>query len=150
MYAVTIQQPIDAVFAFIADGEKSPQWRPGVLDIKRVSGDGLGARYAQGVTGPMGRRIKADYEITIFMPNRRLEFQTIAGPARPHGRYDLEPVDGGTCLTFSLDAQLMGLRKLLMGSAVQKRMDTEVRTLDILKRVLEIWPPRGPASALSG
>jgi hypothetical protein len=42
------------------------------------------------------------------------------------------------------------VRKLLMGSAVQKTMDAEVRTLDILKRVLEIWPPGGPASIRSG
>ena len=58
-------------------------------------------------------------------------------PARPHGRYDLEPVDGGTRLTFALDAELTGLRKLLMGSTVQKTMDNDVRTLDNLKQVLE-------------
>jgi carbon monoxide dehydrogenase subunit G len=149
MYAVTISCPVDAVFAFVADGEKGPQWHPGITDITRVSGDAVGARYAQGVSGPLGRRIAADYEITVFLPNRRLEFQTIAGPARPHGRYDFEAVAGGTRLTFSLDAQLRGLRQLLMGSAVQKTMDAEVRTLDILKRVLEIWLPGGPASIRS-
>ena len=85
----------------------------------------------------MGRRIAADYEITIFEPNRRLEFQAIAGPARPHGRYDLETVDGGTRLTFGLDAELTGLRRLLMGSMVQRTMDAEVRSLDNLRRVLE-------------
>ena len=85
----------------------------------------------------MGRRIAADYEITAFEPNRRIEFQAVAGPVRPHGRYDFDAVDGGTRLTFSLDARLAGLRKLLMGSAVQKTMDTEVKTLDNLKRVLE-------------
>ncbi|HEY7937704.1 MAG TPA: SRPBCC family protein [Candidatus Limnocylindrales bacterium] len=136
-YAVTINRPPSDVFAFVADGEKCPQWRPGVLDIKRVSGDGAGTRYSQGVKGPMGHRIAADYEVTVFEPDRRLEFQTTTGPARPHGRYDLEPVDGGTRLTFSLDAQLTGVSKLLMGSAVQKTMDSEVRALDNLKRVLE-------------
>lgn len=136
-YSVTVNRPASEVFAFVADGEKCVQWRPGVLDIKRVSGDGAGTRYSQGVKGPMGRRIAADYEVTVFEPDRRLEFQTLTGPARPHGRYDLEPVDGGTRLTFSLDAQLTGVSKLLMGSAVQKTMDSEVRALDNLKRVLE-------------
>lgn len=136
-YSVTVRRPAEAVFAFVADGEKCPQWRPGVLDIKRVSGDGVGTRYAQGVKGPMGRRIAADYEITVFDPNRRLEFQAIVGPARPHGRYDLEAVDGGTRLTFALDAGLSGIRKILMGSAVQKTMDAEVKALDNLKRVME-------------
>jgi uncharacterized membrane protein len=136
-YSVTIGKPVEEVFAFVADGEKCPQWRPGVLDIKRVSGDGVGTRYAQGVKGPMNRRIAADYEITVFEPNRRLEFQTVTGPARPHGRYDFERVEGGTRIAFALDAELTGFRKLLMGGMVQKTMDSEVHTLDNLKRVLE-------------
>ncbi|MFI5261428.1 MAG: SRPBCC family protein [Candidatus Limnocylindrales bacterium] len=136
-YTVTIDRPVEAVFAFVADGEKCLQWRPGVLDIKRIGGDGVGARYAQGVKGPMGRRVAADYEITVFEPDRRLEFRTTSGPARPHGRYDLGAVDGGTRLTFALDVQLTGLSKLLMGGTVQKTMDAEVKNLDNLKRVLE-------------
>jgi carbon monoxide dehydrogenase subunit G len=132
-----VNRPPTEVFAFIADGENCPQWRPGVLDIKCVSGEGVGTKYSQGVKGPMGRRIAADYEVTVFEPDRRLEFETLTGPARPHGRYELEPADGGTRLTFALDAHLTGLSKLLMGSAVQKTMGSEVRTLDNLKRVLE-------------
>ena len=135
--SVTITRPAETVFAYVADGEKCTQWRPGVLDIKRVSGEGAGAKYTQGVKGPMGRRIAADYEVTVYEPDRRLEFQTTAGPVRPHGRYDLEAVEGGTRLTFTLDAELSGLRKLLMGSMVQKTMDAEVRAIDKLKRVLE-------------
>ena len=135
---VTIKRPVEAVFAYVADGEKCPQWRPGVVDIRRLSGDGgVGTTYQQGVSGPMGRRIAADYEITKSEPNRIIEFQTITGPARPHGRYEFESVDGGTRLTFALDAELTGLRKLLMDSMVRKTMESEVATLDKLKGVLE-------------
>ena len=134
---MTIQRPVEDVFAFIAGGEQCPKWRSGVLDIKRISGEGVGTRYAQGVSGPMGRRIAADYEITAFEPNRRIEFQTTAGPVRPHGRYDFEATDGGTRLTFALDATIGGLRKLLMGAMVQRTMDTEVAALDKVKQILE-------------
>lgn len=139
-YAVTISRPVDEVFAFVVDGERCKQWRPGVLDIVRATGamdGGVGTRYLQGVRGPMSRRIRADYEITVFEPNERLEFRTIAGPARPHGRYDFAAADGGTRLTFSLDAELTGIRRLLMAGVVQRTMDAEVRALDNLKRVLE-------------
>ena len=140
-HSVTINRPLADVFAYVADGEKCKEWRPGVLDIVRATGamdGGVGTRYLQGVKGPMGRRIRADYEITAFEPSRLLEFQTIAGPARPHGRYDFAPTpNGGTNLTFSLDAELSGIRKLLMAGAVQKTMDAEVRTLDNLKHNLE-------------
>jgi uncharacterized protein YndB with AHSA1/START domain len=140
-YSVTIDRPVGDVFAFVADGERCREWRPGVLDIVRAGGStggGVGTRYLQGVKGPMGRRISADYEVTVLEPNQRLEFQTVTGPARPHGRYDFAPTDnGGTRLTFSLDAQQSGIRGILMGGAVQRTMDAEVRTLDNLKRVLE-------------
>ena len=136
-HSVTVQRPVEQVFAFIADGEQCPKWRSGVLDIRRVSGEGVGTRYAQGVRGPMGRRIAADYEITAFEPNRLIEFQTTAGPVRPHGRYDFELAADGTRLTFTLDAQVGGLRKLAMGGMVQRTMDTEVAALDTVKRVLE-------------
>ncbi|MGH2465710.1 MAG: SRPBCC family protein [Candidatus Limnocylindrales bacterium] len=139
-YTATVDRPMDAVFGYLADGEKCAEWRPGVVDIKHVSGTGVGARYAQGVKGPMGRRIAADFELTVFEPNTHLEFQTLTGPARPHGRYDLAAVDGGTRVTFSLDAQLGGIQKLLMGGMVQKTMDAEVHALDNLKQVLESRP----------
>jgi uncharacterized protein YndB with AHSA1/START domain len=136
--SVTIARPTETVFAFLADGEKCTEWRSGVLDIKRLSGDGgVGTRYAQGVKGPMGRRISADYEITAYEPNRVIEFQTTTGPARPHGRYELAADNGGTSLTFTLDAELGGVRQLLMGSAVQRTMEIEMQALDRLKAVLE-------------
>ena len=139
-YAVTIERPIDKVFAFVANGEQGKRWRPSVLDITKAGGasdGGVGTRYLQGVRGPVRRRISADYDITVYEPNKLLEFQTVSGPARPHGRYEFAQVEGGTRVTFSLDAELTGLRKLLMGTAVQRTMDAEVRALDNLKRVLE-------------
>jgi uncharacterized protein YndB with AHSA1/START domain len=136
-YSVVIKRPVDAVFAIVADGEHAKQWRSGVLDIQRVSGTGVGTKYAQGVKGPMDRRVSADYEITVLDTDRRIEFQTLTGPGRPHGRFDFQPLAEGTNVTFALDAQLSGLKKLLMGGAVQKTMDAEVRSLDRLKAVLE-------------
>jgi len=138
--SVTVARPVDEVFAFVADGERGPEWRTGIVDIRHVAGQGMGARYAQGVRGPMGRRIAADYEITAYEPGRRLEFQTIAGPVRPHGRFDFAATEGGTRLTFSLEAELRGLRRLLMGGMVRSTMSEGVQALERLKQVLEAKP----------
>ena len=136
-YSVTIKRPVEEVFSFLEVGENNLRWRPGVMDIKRVAGLGVGAKFVQGVTGPMGRRIAADYVVMAIEDNRRLSFETVAGPVRPRGRYDLVPVDDGTLLTFSLVAELHGLRGFLLNSRVQTTMDAEVRNLDNLKRVME-------------
>ena len=135
--SVVIHRPVEEVFSFVADGETAMKWRPGVLDVKRLSGEGVGAAYRQGVKGPGGRRIAADYEVTAFEPNRLIAFKAIAGPVRPSGEYRFESSDGGTKVSFALNAELGGWKKLLMGRAVQSTMEAEVATLDNLRRLLE-------------
>jgi uncharacterized protein YndB with AHSA1/START domain len=134
---ITINVRVEQVFPVLADGTKAALWRPGVLDVALVSGQGVGARYSQGVRGPGGRRIPADYEITAFEPNRLIRFQATAGPVRPEGSFELEGLGGATVLTFRLQAQLHGLRRLLMSRAVQSTMDAEMRSLDRLRDLLE-------------
>ena len=135
--SVGIDRPVGDVFEFVADGLNGPSWRSGVLDVEHVSGHGVGAVYRQGVKGPGGRRIPADYEITEFEPGRRLAFRAIAGPVRPSGDYRFEAANGGTRLTFSLRAELSGWKRLLMGGAVQRTMDAEIAALGGLKALLE-------------
>lgn len=135
--SITINRPVGDVFAFVADGTNARQWRPGVLDVERIGGEGLEGTYRQGVKGPGGRRIAADYEVYDAEPNKRIAFRAIAGPVRPTGEYRFDEEADGTRLTFSLATQLGGLKGLLMGRAVQASMDGEMAALDNLKRILE-------------
>jgi uncharacterized membrane protein len=136
-HSVTINRAASEVFAFVADGENAPSWRSGVLDVQRVSGQGVGAVYRQGVRGPGGRRVAADYEVTAYEPERRMAFKTIAGPVRPTGEFRLQAADGATILTLSLRADLGGVKRLLMSGMVQKTMDAEVAAIENVKRILE-------------
>ncbi len=136
-HSVTVNRSASDVFAFVADGENAPRWRSGVLDVKRESGDGVGTVYRQGVRGPGGRRVAADYEITSYQPDTLIAFRTIAGPVRPMGEFRLEEVGGATTLRMSLRADLGGLKRLLMSGMVQKSMDAEVAAIDNLKRIME-------------
>jgi uncharacterized membrane protein len=136
-HSVSIGRPVSAVFAFVADGETAMRWRPGVLDVSHQSGEGVGAIYRQGVKGPGGRRIAADYEITAFEPDRRIAFRAIAGPVRPRGEYRFAAEGDGATVSLALEATLTGWKRLLMSRAVQSTMDSEVRNLDALKSILE-------------
>jgi hypothetical protein len=127
---------VGEVFAFLSQGENDLRWRSGVLDIRRKSGEGRGAIYEQGVKGPFGRRVPADYEVTVFEPDRRIGFRAIAGPVRPEGSYELTPVDTGTRVKFALHAEPRGLAKL-MTPMVARTMRAEVAQLDRLRTVLE-------------
>lgn len=134
---ITIARPVADVFAFVTDGANGPTWRAGVLDVALQSGSGVGAIWRQGVPGPGGRRIAADYEVTALEPNRRQAFRAIAGPVRPEGEFRFADADGGTALTFSLRVELSGWKRIVMGGAVQSTMDAEMAALDRLKALLE-------------
>jgi uncharacterized membrane protein len=136
-HSVTVNRNASDVFAFVANGENAPRWRSGVLDVKRESGEGVGTVYRQGVRGPGGRRVAADYEITSYQPDTLLAFKTIAGPVRPTGEFRLEEVGGATTLRMSLRADLAGVKRLLMSGMVQKTMNAEVAAIDNLKRIME-------------
>ena len=134
---ITIDRPVASVFDYVADGSNAPRWRSGVLDVALASGTGLGAIYRQGVRGPGGRRIAADYEVTAYEPGSLIAFRAIAGPVRPDGSFRFAASGDGTQLTFALRAELGGLKGLLMGRAVQSTMDAEMAALDRLKTILE-------------
>jgi uncharacterized protein YndB with AHSA1/START domain len=133
---VQIARPAADVFTFLADGTTNMQWRAGVTDIRLKSGSGEGTVYEQGVKGPFGRRVAADYEITAYKPDRLISFRAIVGPVRPEGSYELESTDVGTRLTFRLSCSPSGFAKV-MTPMVAKTMRSEVAQLDRLRTVLE-------------
>jgi uncharacterized protein YndB with AHSA1/START domain len=136
--SITVNRTPDVVFDYLADGTHNREWRAGVLEIERTSDtSGQGATYRQVLSGPGGRRIDGDYQVTVFEPPRRLEFRVTAGPARPTGVFELSP-DGNhaTRLRFLLDLTPAGLMKI-MSPMIARQMRTEVAQLDNLKAILE-------------
>ncbi len=136
---ITINRPSNDVYDFLLDGTNNMHWRPGVLDVQRVPGKPphVGAVFKQGVKGPGGRRIDADYEIVEASPNKMIIFQVIAGPARPKGTFSLEPADGGaTRLSFTLHFEPKGFARLMDGM-INRTMQSEVAMLTNLKAYLE-------------
>lgn len=137
-HTVTVDRPIEQVFAYLSDEENDPAWRSGILEIKRVSPEGgKGATIRQVLRGPGGMKMRGDYRITEYLPPNRYEFQVIAGPARPAGRFALaEDGPDRTTVTFSLDLEPKGMARLMAGQ-IAKQMRVEVGALDKLKQNLE-------------
>jgi carbon monoxide dehydrogenase subunit G len=134
---ITIDRPPEQVFAFLADPANDRRWRPGVKEMSALGAPMRGVRVRQIVAGPGGRSIAADIEIDAYDPPTRYAFHAVAGPVRPTGEYRLAPSGDGTALTFSLDAEVGGWKKWVMGGQVQKTMDAEMAALDRAKAILE-------------
>jgi uncharacterized protein YndB with AHSA1/START domain len=133
---IVIARPPADVYAFFADAENDTNWRPGVKLIRREGPLEVGTRYTQRIAGPGGREVPADVEITALDPDTRVAFRGVAGPVRPEGDYSFAPAEGGTSVTFTLDAELTGVKKFL-AKPVQKSMDAEMANLDKAKALLE-------------
>lgn len=134
---ITIDRPPETVHAFFANHANDARWRPAIHSIDPVDGGSPGTRIRQVVNGPGGRGIDADIEVTANEPPTRYAFRAVAGPVRPRGEFRFAPAGAGTEVRFSLDAELSGLKRLLMGRMVQGSMDGEMRGLDTAKRILE-------------
>lgn len=140
MYAertLVVARPAEIVFEFLADGPHAALWRDGVREITRMTtANGVGTVYRQVKTGPGGRAVDCDYLITEYEPPHRLGFAVVAGPVRPTGSFELAEHDGHTQLTYRLESDARGLRRLVapFWSGALRR---EVERLDRLKAVLE-------------
>jgi uncharacterized protein YndB with AHSA1/START domain len=137
--SVVIKVPVEQAMAFLMNGKNNALWRQGVGEIEAVktTPEVVGTVWKQMMTGPGGRMMPADYEITQYVPNRLLAFKVIAGPARPTGTYTFEENERGTKVTFVLDLQPKGILGRLMDGIVNAQMQKEVATLDSLKTYLE-------------
>ena len=132
---VVINRPIEDVFAFFTTPANDASWR---TQVRKISGSPrVGARIHQVVKGPGGTDIPADMDVTAFEPPSRYAFRVVAGPVRPEGEFRFTPVGGSTEVTFTLSAEIKGLKSLALSRPAQSAMDSEVAGLDTAKRLLE-------------
>jgi uncharacterized protein YndB with AHSA1/START domain len=135
---IVINRQIDDVFAYFSDVSNDPQWRGHVKEISAQGSIGPGAHVHQKVAaGPFGAAVKADMDVVAYEPPRTIAFQVTTGPLRPRVEFTFAPIDGGTEVSFSIDAPLTGLKKAMMGKMAEKSMAGEAAALDNAKRILE-------------
>ena len=140
---VVVPREIDHVFAFLADGLNEPLWRPDVTTVSLTTpgNQELGAVWGQTMRGPGGRTIAGDYRITAYAPPTRLDFEVIAGPARPIGSFRLREVDAtSTELTFVLDLVPQGLMRL-MTPMINRQVASEARAIHNVPTAMADWMP---------
>jgi hypothetical protein len=125
------------VFAFFADPANDSNWRPHVREINARGPVGVGSTIHQTVEGPGHRGILADMKVVAYEPSSRYAFQVTTGPVHPAGEFRFAPSGIGTEVTFSLHAELRGIKKLAMSRPVQRSMDGEMASLDKAKALLE-------------
>jgi hypothetical protein len=133
-----IDRPVDRVFEYVSTPENDPTWVSVSLRQEKISpGPMRVGSVTEEDVGFLGRRMRYVWEVTQHEPPTALAARTVSGALPATLRLLLEPLDGSTKLTLVADAQLRGVYRLmepLMKRAVQRRFETQLRTL---KNLLE-------------
>lgn len=134
---VTIDRPVEDVFAFLANFENIPRWNYAIVETREVSHGpvGVGAVYRQVRSVPS--RSEETFEVTEFEPNQRLAIRGDFGPLEGRMTYELEPTGSGTRLTNSAQLEARGLGKLAAPLASGRIAEAVSENLTTLKRLLE-------------
>lgn len=106
---VTVEQPVERVFAYISDFTTTTDWDPGTLRTVRTFGDGgVGTRY-QNTSRFLGRTTELTYTVTDLVPDQRIQLRGENRSVVAEDTMTLAPVDGGTTLTYRAEFSFKGL-----------------------------------------
>lgn len=135
---LTIDRPVEEVFAYLAEFEKVPSWNYAIEETIKTSPGPVaaGATYRQ--TRSIPRRAEEEFEVTIFERPSRIALRGQIGPFRTSARYVLDPVGSATRLTNEVELEPSFVALKLVAPLVVPRVKAAVgRNLSKLKEILE-------------
>jgi uncharacterized protein YndB with AHSA1/START domain len=138
---VTIRRQAEDVFAFLADFENVPRWNHAIESTTKTTPGPVevGSTYRQIRSEP--KRSEEGFEVTVFEPTRRLAIAGEIGPFRARADYLLEPIEGATRLTNSVELEPTSVASKLLAPFAGSRVKAGVAdNLDTLKQILETDP----------
>jgi coenzyme Q-binding protein COQ10 len=99
--SITINAPVEKVFNYLADPMNQPEWVPSIMEIKDVSGFGVGEHHLW--TYKMaGVLLKGETTTTEHIPNERIVTQSKGGVTSTW-IFNFETHDGGTMMELDIE-----------------------------------------------
>lgn len=135
--SVTINRPLEDVFAVLTDVEKTAKWASNAVEEHWTTPGpvGVGSR-RHAVTKVLGRRAENEAEVTEFEPNRTWTLRSVSGP--PWEVYaTFAPVEGGTRVDWIWSFGFSGILKLLEPLLVSTLRRMSAKDLERLKGMME-------------
>jgi uncharacterized membrane protein len=101
--SVEIHVPVEKVSAFLGDWHNTERWYEGIYGWKptteKTTGDG--ARFSYKVKD-LGWQIQYEAEVFDFVKDQGVRARSVKGP-KVDEQYWLEPIKGGTRVTYAMD-----------------------------------------------
>jgi len=127
--------PPEAVFPWLLEQDKVPQWTSDLRHYEVIGTLGAGAHVMQSLDLAGG--LKVDMEITAYDPPRGAETRFETNGVKVASAYILERAGAGTRLTQTLEAKASGLTGRMIIPVVQGRLEQKLtKDLEKLRTLL--------------
>jgi carbon monoxide dehydrogenase subunit G len=134
-HSVELSQPPEAVFPWLLEEDKVPQWTSDLQSYSVEGPLGQGTKVRQALDLAGGLRLTM--EIVRYDPPRGAETFFETNGVKVSSAYVLEPSGAGTKLTQTLDAKASGLTGRMLIPVVQGRLEQKLsQDLERLRGVL--------------
>ncbi len=133
---VVIDRPIEEVFEFVSVVENNPLWQSSIVEGRQTSTGSLGVGTTiMTVSRYFGFRIKTDWRVIEYEPNKTYVAKSISGRGRAKGSGSFESVLNGTHVNLMAEMELSGLFRIfepLLEIVGQRETEKEFAALKIL------------------
>jgi uncharacterized protein YndB with AHSA1/START domain len=110
---VTVQKPLDKVFAYLSDFTTTTEWDSGTVRTVRTSGDGtFGTKYVN-TSIFAGRQTQLTYVVVDLVPNRHISLRGENKTVIAHDTMTFRKVDSDTEVTYTADFTFKGITRFV-------------------------------------
>ena len=111
---VTVDKPVDKVFAYLSDFATTTEWDPGTVQTIRVAGDGAVGTQYRNTTRFAGRDTQLTYVVHELVPNQRIALRgENTQMVIAHDTMTFRTSGGGTEVIYTADFTFKGLTRFL-------------------------------------
>ena len=99
--SITINAPVEEVFAYVDDPMSQLEYLPSMVEVKDVTGQGVGAHF-RWTFKMAGLRFEGETTMTEYTPNERMVVQSKGGIVSTWD-WTFTPEDGGTKINLTVE-----------------------------------------------
>ena len=136
--SVWIKRPVADVFEFATQPESEPLWNAAMEESEITSEGPLGVgSKVRSVSRVMGRSVESTWVVTEYDVNRKKAVKSTSGPIPFEAASVFESVEGGTKLTFSIQAEVGGIMGVITPVIIRIGKGQTEKSFANLKELLE-------------
>jgi uncharacterized protein YndB with AHSA1/START domain len=111
--SVTVQRPIERVFAYLSDFTTTTEWDPGTIRTTLERGDGSVGTTYRNVSSFAGRQTELTYRVVELSPAHRFALRGENKTVVAHDTMEFTSIPRGTTVTYTADFSFKGFARLV-------------------------------------